>query len=106
MNPVDQLAFVVGLAKIHGEVERGGAFEACLLDICQRLMAVDFRLAQAEQVEVRSIEDQNRWIAGQTRGVPLVVTREAYSMERGEGKRSGTAGLADHRHVFSGVQRW
>src|SRR5258708_26115604 len=70
VNPVDQLAFVVRLAEIHDEVERSGTFEACLLDVRQRLMAVDFRLAQAEQVEVRSVEDQNRWIAGQPAAPP------------------------------------
>src|SRR5439155_8767736 len=43
VDPVDKLALVVGLAEVDLEIERGGAREAALLDIGQRVVAVGRR---------------------------------------------------------------
>src|SRR5471032_2786551 len=66
VDPVDEQALVVGLTKLDRHRERLGALQTSLLDVGQGLVAIDLRLAQAEQVEIRSVEDQDRWIARQS----------------------------------------
>src|SRR6185312_17479546 len=56
LDPVDELALVIGLAEIDGEVERRGPRDAALLDIGQRIVAVSRRFPHAEQVEVRAVK--------------------------------------------------
>src|SRR5437867_2301492 len=79
VDPVDELPLVIVLPEIHREIEGGAGFQAGFLDIRQRLVAIDLRLAQAEQIEVRPVEDQNRWVAGQLAPPPLAI-EEAYNM--------------------------
>ena len=57
LNPVDQLAFVVGLPENDFQTVRFGALFDRILDIGKRLPAIDFRLAAANQIEVRPVED-------------------------------------------------
>ena len=59
LDPVDQLAFVIGLAKIDLQVERGRAREAARFDIGQGVMAVDRRLAHPEQVQIGAVEHKD-----------------------------------------------
>ena len=60
MHEVDQLALAVGLAAIGGQAITGRALVAELLHVGERVMAVGFRLAGAEQIQVRPIEHVNR----------------------------------------------
>jgi hypothetical protein len=60
LDPVDQLALMVGLAKLQPEAQLAGAPSAGFLDIRQAGAAVDLRLAGAEQVQIGSVEDENR----------------------------------------------
>jgi hypothetical protein len=55
MNPIDKLAFVVGLTEIDRQIERRGARETTLLDIGQCIIAISCRLADSEQVQIRPI---------------------------------------------------
>ena len=57
MDPVDDLAFVVGLAERDLEAAAGGEPPAQLLDIGERLVTVDVGLTHAEQVQVRPVQD-------------------------------------------------
>ncbi|MNT48788.1 hypothetical protein D3C72_1855890 [compost metagenome] len=56
MDPVDQLVFPVALGKEYLVARRLGNRAAIGLHIGHRFVAVDFRLALAEQVEVRSVK--------------------------------------------------
>ena len=67
LDPVDQFAFVIGLPEHDLEAEALGGRAAKLLDVGQRGAAVFFRLAGAEQIEVRAVEDVERlrpWVPG------------------------------------------
>ena len=55
MNPIDKLAFVVGLTEIDRQIERRSARETTLLDIGQCIIAISCRLADSEQVQIRPI---------------------------------------------------
>jgi hypothetical protein len=57
VDPVDDLVFAVRLVEADLEVELLAQRPAGILDIGQRLRAVDVRLALAEQVQVRAVED-------------------------------------------------
>ena len=57
VDPVDDLALPVRLQEAEGEAELGGQRGAVALDVGEGLVAVDLRLALAEEVEVRSVED-------------------------------------------------
>jgi hypothetical protein len=59
LDPVDQLAFVIGLAKINLQVEGGRAREAARFDIGQGVMAVYRRLANPEQVQIGAVEHED-----------------------------------------------
>lgn len=57
LDPIDQLAFRIGLAK--GDF---GAFRRVLhllMNIAKRFAAINVRLSGAEQVEIRTIQDKN-----------------------------------------------
>src|SRR4029077_20991034 len=57
LNPIDDLAFVIGLAKYHRKpvMLRGRAAE--FFDVGQRGAAVELRLPAAEQIEIGSVQD-------------------------------------------------
>ncbi len=56
VDPVDQLVFAVGLAEDEIEPKLSGQRPAIALHIGQRLAAIDLRLALAQQVQVRPVE--------------------------------------------------
>src|SRR5947207_3356131 len=57
LNPVDDLALMVRLAKLERQPEAFGSVAAQLLDIAKVRAPIRLRLAGAEQVEVRAVED-------------------------------------------------
>ena len=59
VDPVDQLALVVALPEVELEAEFAGEPAAIRLDVGERVAAVDFGLALAEQVEVRPVENDD-----------------------------------------------
>ena len=61
LDPVDQLALVVGLAEVDLEPERLAGLPAVLLDVVERLAAIDPGLALAEHIEVGTVEDEDRF---------------------------------------------
>ncbi len=50
VNPVDELALVVGLAEIDRQIERRSPRQATLLEIGQGVVAIGRRLAHSEQI--------------------------------------------------------
>src|SRR5690606_14505079 len=60
MDPVHKLALMVGLAADNGKAQRLRPRGYLLLDIGKRGRAVNMRLAQAEQVQVRPVEHMDR----------------------------------------------
>jgi len=59
LDPVDQLALVVGLAEIDRQAQLRRLLQARLFDIGQGLAPVGRGLADTEKVQVRPIEDQD-----------------------------------------------
>ena len=57
VDPVDDLVLAVRLVESDLEAEFARHRPAVALDVGQRLVAVDVRLALAEQVEVRTVQD-------------------------------------------------
>ena len=60
VDPVDQLALVVGLPEVDDQPVRGGGRDAQCLDVGEGGGAVDLRLSLAEEVEVGSVEHEDR----------------------------------------------
>ena len=60
VDRIDQRAFVVALREIKRHAERFGMGAAHRLDVGDGGAAIDLGLAQAEQVEVGAIEDEQR----------------------------------------------
>ena len=60
VDPVEQLAFLVGLAEVHGEAARLGEGRAFVGDFAQGPPAVGLWLAGAEQIQVGAVQDQYR----------------------------------------------
>ena len=58
VQPVDQRAFVVGLSEVDSEAVLASLGDTRRLDLGERGSAVNLRLARAEQVEVRAVEDE------------------------------------------------
>ena len=56
VNPVDDLVFTVRLMKAELESELSGELAAIGLDIGKRFVAVDVRLALAEQIQVGAVQ--------------------------------------------------
>ena len=56
VQPVDEMALVVGLAHVDLAIEVPRAVFQHGGDVVERVAAVDLRLAQAEQVQVRPVE--------------------------------------------------
>ena len=65
MQPVDQRALVVRLPAFEAEAEAVGLRLQPRMDVVQRIMAIDFRLARAEQVEIGAAEDIDGGLVGQ-----------------------------------------
>ena len=59
VKPVDQMPFVIGLAKVDFGTRRGGAIIQSSGDIVERIMTVDFRLSRSQQIQVRAIQNKN-----------------------------------------------
>jgi hypothetical protein len=59
LNPIDQLTFMIGLAKLDFKPRGIGQSAATLLDIRQGIAAVDLGLSLAKQVEIGSIKYMN-----------------------------------------------
>ncbi|MCY1464350.1 hypothetical protein D9M71_823640 [compost metagenome] len=60
VDPVDHLAFMVGLLELDGQFQISSNFAATQLHIRQRFMTVYRRFPEAQHVQVRAVEDQNR----------------------------------------------
>ena len=60
LNPIDDFAFVVRLVKLEVEAVPGGGGAAQFFHVAEGRVAVDFRLARAEQIEIGSVEDVDR----------------------------------------------
>ena len=60
VDPVDQLALVVGLAEVDRKAQPFAGVAAGVLDVVEAAAAVDRRLALAEQVEIGTVEDEDR----------------------------------------------
>src|SRR5713226_8495162 len=64
LNPIDEFAFQVGLAEVDFGAEFRRLRPDCLLDVGQRLAAINLRLALSDEVKIRSIEKQDLHRAG------------------------------------------
>ena len=87
MDPVDQLAFVVGLQEADGQAQILGQRAKGFGDVIQRLAPIDFGLAAAQQVQVRTVEDIDRF--GQFRASLGLAAGED---RRGRGWRQAAVG--------------
>lgn len=67
LDPVDQIALVVGLPQLDFEAKTSGDGAGPGLDVAKRRRAIDRRLPQAEQVQVRSVEDEDDGFQGSAR---------------------------------------
>ena len=61
LDPIDQLAFMVGLAELDRQVESLAPREAALFEIGQRIITISRRLAHAEQIEIGAVQDKDGW---------------------------------------------
>lgn len=59
VQPVDEMAFVVGLAQVYAQAKGQGLVGEGIRDAVEGVMAVDLRLAGAEQVEVGAVQDHD-----------------------------------------------
>jgi hypothetical protein len=59
VNPIDDLIFAVALVEADFEFQLLRQGPAVALDTRERLMAVDMRLALAQKVQVRSVQDED-----------------------------------------------
>src|SRR4029078_7833624 len=64
LNPIDDHPFMIGLPEFHAIAVGVGGLPAELLDGRERGAAIDVRLAGAEKIEVRSVENVNRVFSG------------------------------------------
>ena len=69
LDPCDQLALVVALPKLHRMPECLGLLSAPLVQIVQCLVTVDFRFTGPKQVEIRAVQDVDRFGHGRS-GMP------------------------------------
>src|SRR5262249_28688507 len=60
LNPIDDLALVVRLTKFDAQSVLCSGGPAQLFGVGERGVAVNLRLAQAKQIEIRSVEDVDR----------------------------------------------
>ncbi len=64
VQPIDDMAFVVGLADIEREAQRRRLRFQPLGNIVQRVMALDMRFAAAQQVQVGAVQHHHEWLVG------------------------------------------
>jgi hypothetical protein len=57
MDPANDLVLGIALQEADMQSAGAGGARTVLFDVGQRFMAVDFRLALAEKVEVRTVQD-------------------------------------------------
>ena len=57
MDPVDQRAFVIGLAKLDLEAEASGSIPAELFDVGEGSAAIGLWLAPTEQIHIGAVKD-------------------------------------------------
>lgn len=67
VNPADQLALAIALSKINGQVQLCSHSAAQRLDVGEGVVAVDLRLARAQQVEIGAVENENGTGHGESR---------------------------------------
>ena len=60
LDPVDELALVIGLPELDLQVERCGAGQASLLDIGPGIMPINRRIPHPEQIEVGAVQNIDR----------------------------------------------
>src|SRR3546814_9171328 len=60
VEPVDEMALVVRLPHVDRAIERARAILELPGDIVERIVAVDLGLAQAQQIEVGAVQDEDR----------------------------------------------
>ena len=60
VNPVDDLVFAIALAEFDIELQLRGNFPAIVLDIPERIVTLDVRLALPQQIEIRAIENVDK----------------------------------------------
>src|SRR5438552_9440122 len=58
LDPIDKLTFVIGLAEVDLEVECPGSRRAALLDVAERVMAIDRGVADPKQVQIGAVQDE------------------------------------------------
>jgi hypothetical protein len=62
MEPLDELALVVGLAYVTGAPEFDGEAFETVAHVGERVRAIDGGLAAAEQVQVGPVEDEHAFL--------------------------------------------
>src|SRR5438093_9296523 len=60
LDAVDQLAFMVGLLEVNAEPKLLSVLSAGVFDIAQGVGPINGRLARAQQIEIGSVEDEDR----------------------------------------------
>ncbi len=60
LNPIDKHTFVVCLPEDDVQPRRGRLFSKVFLDLGKRAGAINLRLALANEIQVRAIENKNR----------------------------------------------
>jgi hypothetical protein len=65
VQPIDQMALMVGLAKVDIEPQRLRLIVEAARNIVKRIGPVNLRLAHSEQVEVGAVEDVDEGAIGQ-----------------------------------------
>ncbi len=53
-DPIAESAFVIGLAGVYRDAERGPAYGQPLMDFIKSFVAIDLRLADAKEVQIRT----------------------------------------------------
>jgi hypothetical protein len=66
VQPIDQMALMVGLAEIDVKTERLRLIVQPSGDIVERIGPINLRLSRAEQIEIGPIEDEDDGAIGQT----------------------------------------
>jgi hypothetical protein len=57
LDPVDELAFVVGLAELDRQAQSGAGLPTVGLDVGQRVSPIDGGFALAQHIQVRAVQD-------------------------------------------------
>src|SRR5262249_18552549 len=104
VDPLDQLAFVVGLPEIDRYAQLGAALAARGLDVTEGLASIDFGLAHAKHVEIWPVEHEHGWLRSHLERSDCrsaALFRVGYSMgRRGRNPRRGSSppakNLVDH----------